>query len=121
MDQLTADPRSAAAALRTVRVVHTVVWAFFASLIVVIPVVAWQRRFGLMLLLAGIVMLEVLVLGVNRMRCPLTDVAERYTADRRPNFDIYLPEWVARWNKEIFGSLFAAGLLFGLLRWMTAP
>jgi hypothetical protein len=53
------------------------------------------------------------------MRCPLTGVAARYTDDRRDNFDIYLPLWLARYNKLIFGSLFAAGLLFTLACWWT--
>ena len=34
------------------------------------------------------------MLVVNRWRCPLTSAAERYTTDRRANFDIYLPEWL---------------------------
>lgn len=58
-----------------------------------------------------------MVLLVNRWSCPLTAVAARYTADRRPNFDIYLPEWLARYNKEVFGTLFVAGLLYSLARW----
>ena len=37
--------------------------------------------------LAGIVLLEVAVLLINGWRCPLTIVAERYTTDRRHNFD----------------------------------
>jgi len=44
-------------------------------------------------------------------------VAERYTDDRRDNFDIYLPLWLARYNKEIFGVLFLAGVLYTLARW----
>jgi len=61
--------------------------------------------------------MEVVVLAANRMRCPLTDVAARYTADRRDNFDIYLPLWLAHYNKIIFGSLFVAGLLITIVRW----
>jgi hypothetical protein len=47
----------------------------------------------------------------------LTDIATRYTADRSDNFDIYLPLWLAKHNKTIFGSLFVAGLIFTFLRW----
>ena len=57
------------------------------------------------------VLLECVVLAVNHCRCPLTDVAARYTDDRAPNFDIYLPVWLARYNKQVFGTLFVAGLL----------
>lgn len=104
--------------LVAIKVVHTVVWAFFVASIVAIPVGAWIRRFDWAVLCAAIVMVEVLVLAFNQLRCPLTAVAARYTADRRANFDIYLPEWLARRNKEIFGSLFVAGLLFAWARWM---
>jgi len=51
------------------------------------------------------------------MRCPLTGIAERYTDDRHDNFDIYLPRWLAKYNKRIFGSLFVAGVLLTVARW----
>lgn len=105
-------------ALRAIRWIHTIVWAFFASAVLAIPVAAWQRRFGLFLGLTGIVLVEVAVLAVNQMRCPLTAVAARYTPERHANFDIYLPRWLAQYNKEIFGSLFVLGLLVGLVRWL---
>lgn len=103
--------------LRAVKVVHTVAWAFFAGCILVIPVFAWQGRFGVAAVLIAFVLVEVIILAVNRWRCPLTGVAARYTDDRADNFDIYLPLWLARYNKEIFGSLFVVGLLFTLARW----
>ena len=105
------------AALRKVKLLHTVAWAFFAGCILLVPLAAWQRRFDFALVLIMIVTVEVAVLVWNRFKCPLTDVAARYTDDRRDNFDIYLPLWLARYNKHIFGSLFAAGVLFTLIQW----
>jgi hypothetical protein len=32
-----------------------------------------------------------------------------YTAERADNFDIYMPLWLARQNKTIFGALFIGG------------
>ena len=81
------------------------------------PVAAWQRRWGVFLLLTGLVLVEVAVLAANRLKCPLTDVAARYTEERQDNFDIYLPLFLARYNKQIFGSLFLAGLVFGAFRY----
>lgn len=95
---------------------HTAVWALFAGCIILLPIAAWQRNFDLALLLIGLVLLEVLILVINRMRCPLTEVAARYTQDRRDNFDIYLPLWLARYNKQIFGSLFLAGIAYTAIR-----
>jgi len=106
-------------ALTLIRLVHTIVWAFFVAVIVAIPVAAWQRKFGLFLFLVAVVLVEVAVLAANELRCPLTGVAARYTTDRRDNFDIYLPLLVARYNKQVFGTLFVAGLLFGLVRALT--
>lgn len=89
------------------------VWAFFVAAIVGIPVAAWLGRGRLFLILTAVVLAEVAVLALNRLRCPLTDVAARYTADRRDNFDIYLPLWLARYNKQVFGPLFVAGVAWG--------
>ena len=92
----------------------------FAGCILVLPIVAWRRNFAAAAVLIAIVLIEVLILVVNQFRCPLTDVAARYTDDRRDNFDIYLPLWVARYNKQIFSGLFVAGILFTLLMWAGA-
>jgi hypothetical protein len=106
--------------LRAIKLLHTAVWAGFAGCIVAIPVLALLGRFRLAAVLAVIVLGEVVVLAVNRWRCPLTPIAARYTEDRRANFDIYLPEWLARYNKEIFGPLYLAGVVFLVVRWVGA-
>ena len=104
--------------LLAVKLLHTAVWAFFAGCILAIPILGWRGRLLQAGFLSGIVFLEVLVLLVNRWRCPLTPIAARYTADRRANFDIFLPEWLARHNKVIFGGLYVAGLIFLAYRWI---
>jgi hypothetical protein len=98
--------------LRTVKLLHTAVWAVFAGCVFGIPWLTWQGRFGAAAVLATIVLGEVVVLWLNRWRCPLTAVAARYTDDRRANFDIYLPEWLARRNQQIFGTLYAIGVVY---------
>ena len=103
--------------LRAVKVVHTVVWAFFAGCILAIPVFAWRGELAVAWILIGIVFVEVFVILDNRWRCPLTDVAARYTDERQDNFDIYLPLCLARYNKQIFGGLFVAGLFYTVARW----
>jgi hypothetical protein len=104
-------------ALRAVKFAHTLIWALFAGCILVLPFVAWRRNFIAAAVLIAVIFVEVLVLMVNGLRCPLTDVAARYTEDRRDNFDIYLPIGIARYNKLIFGSLFVAGILFTIAMW----
>jgi hypothetical protein len=106
-------------ALRSVKLLHTVVWAIFAGCIVAIPCFAWRRRLDTAAVLIAIVTIEVAVLVANRMRCPLTGIAARYTDDRRDNFDIYLPLWLARYNKLIFGALFGAGVAYTAMVWVA--
>lgn len=103
--------------LLAIKAFHTLVWAVFAGCIVAIPFAVHSGRMRTAALLIAIVLLEVLVLALNRGSCPLTPIAARYTADRRPNFDIFLPAWLARYNKHIFGSLFAAALFYAAIAW----
>jgi hypothetical protein len=109
-----------AASLRAVKTFHTIAWAVFAGCILALPIVAWTGNFALAAALIGLVLVEVAVLIANGMRCPLTDVAERYTDQRADNFDIYLPLWLARYNKAIFGWLFTAGVVWTLALWWAA-
>jgi hypothetical protein len=117
MRQLPA-PGAERRALKFVKVTHTLVWGFFAACIVAIPIVSLLGEHSAAGWLAAVVLIEVVVLAFNDMRCPLTAVAARYTADRRPNFDIYLPEWLAEYNKAVFGTLYVAGAAFALGRWL---
>lgn len=104
--------------LTTIKVVHTIVWALFAGCIVAIPIASLLGEHRIAAWLAAIVFAEVLVLLANQWSCPLTSVAARYTEDRKPNFDIYLPQWLARYNKQVFGPLYVAGVIFALVQWL---
>ena len=104
--------------LVAIKLLHTVVWVFFVVCIVTVPVAARQHRFAVAVLSGGLVLLECFVLALNRGRCPLTDVAARIAPDDAPNFDIYLPAWVAKHNKQIFGTIFALGGIYALAEWM---
>jgi len=104
--------------LRLIKSLHTFVWAVFAGSILAIPFFAYSRKLSVAWTLIGFVLIEVVVLAANRMRCPLTDVAGRYTEDRQDNFDIYLPLFVARYNKQIFGALYVIGFVYTLIVWV---
>ena len=114
-----APPPDAGPRLLAIKLLHTVVWAGFVACILGVPVTAARGRFDLAVLFAVVVFGEVVVLGLNRWTCPLTPVAARYTEDRRPNFDIFLPEWLARYNKHIFGPLYVLGLVYLAVAWLS--
>lgn len=112
--------RSAAGALRFVKLAHTAIWAFFAACILAIPVASSLGHFRAAAWLAAIVCGEVVVLLLNSWSCPLTAVAARYTPDRNANFDIYLPEWLARNNKSVFGALYVVGAIVAAAQWVQS-
>ena len=106
-------------ALVAVKVVHTIAWAFFAGCILAIPVASWRGNHAAAAWLTAIVFVEVAILVANGWRCPLTSLAARFTEERHDNFDIYLPLWLAKHNKLIFGVLFCVGIAFAFFRWRT--
>jgi len=106
--------------LTVIKLLHSAVWLGFSACILSIAPAAAAGRFRLASILIGLVLIECVILVVNRWRCPLTDVAGRYTEDRADDFDIYLPRWLARHNKTIFGSLFVMSGLFTLYRWLIS-
>jgi Family of unknown function (DUF6064) len=113
--------KDASASLKAIKVLHTIVWAIFVTCILAIPVAALLGEYRTAALLAGVVAGEVAVLAFNKWRCPLTAVAARHTDNRQENFDIYLPLWLATYNKHIFGALYVAGVAFALVRWACTP
>jgi len=108
---------TAKAALVCVKLLHTLAWAFFASCIFALPAVALAGHCRLSAWLTCAVLGEVAVLAAFHWRCPLTAVAARFTGDRSDNFGIYLPLWLARYNKQVFGTLFVVG--GGIALWVT--
>jgi hypothetical protein len=104
--------------LTAINLLHTLIWALLAASTVTLPVVGVLRRFRWAAILTGLVLLECSVLALNGGRCPLSDLAARFTDDRAHNFDIYLPNWLAQHNKVIFGVLFVAGEFVVLGCWL---
>ena len=105
--------------LTAIKLLHTAIWAVLAGSIVALPVAGLLRRFRWAATITVVILLECGVLAGNGGRCPLTDLAAQYSADRRANFDIYLPNWLAEHNKVIFGMLFVIGELIVVGYWLV--
>lgn len=88
--------------------VFVIFWIWYSAIINTINIFTW--------ICIGLVLFEGLVLLIYRWKCPLTIVAGKYTTDRRDNFDIYLPEWLAKHNKTIFTSIFLGGVVLVIYR-----
>ncbi|MDH3796652.1 MAG: hypothetical protein OER83_07255 [Flavobacteriaceae bacterium] len=64
----------------------------------------------------AVVIGEGLTLLIFKMFCPLTLVARKYSDSQKDNFDIFLPNWLAKNNKLIFTSIFIVALIIVLYR-----
>ena len=121
MLQLTDSSAMLTYKLQQIKMLHTAIWAVMAASILALPWLGWFGKFRWGFWLTMLILGECLILGINHGRCPLTDMAARYTDDRACNFDIYLPLRLACNNKRIFGSLFVVGELVVLWRWARRP
>jgi hypothetical protein len=106
--------------LTSIKLLHTLIWAILAGSILTLPVAALLQRFRLAAALTALILLECAILALNQGRCPLTDIAARFTRERAANFDIFLPVWLAHYNKAIFGALFVFAESIVLWCWLAA-
>ncbi|MCF8238373.1 MAG: hypothetical protein K9I85_09485 [Saprospiraceae bacterium] len=103
--------------LLAIKWLHTLIWAFFVAVIFYILYCGIANDVQVYTWIAiGLVLGEGLVLLLFRMFCPLTIWARKYSSSTKDNFDIFLPEWLARYNKVIFTTLFLIGVLFVIYR-----
>lgn len=102
-----------------IKAMHTAIWAVLSAVIFYLLYAVIADRidhwfwWGL-----GLVGIEVLTLLIFGMSCPLTVLARRLSGSQRANFDIYLPEWLARYNKVICSMILLvvlAGMAWRLL------
>ena len=101
--------------LTRIKLIHTLIWIFFnvvifylAYAVIVGDIDKWVW-IGL-----GLFAIEGLILVLFKMKCPLTVIARRYSDSPKDNFDIYLPNWLARYNKLIY-SIFLGIILVILI------
>jgi hypothetical protein len=105
------------AKLFIVKIVHTLVWVFFNVVIFyfLYAVVVNQIDKWVWICL-GLILLEALILAVFKKVCPITLVARKYTHSTRANFDIFLPNWLAKYNKEIYSAIVLIGIIVLIYR-----
>jgi len=102
--------------LRIVKVIHTLIWIILAAIVLFVFWSGLNASSSIYSWLAVVaVLIEGVVLTIFGGSCPLTTVARRYSSSDSDNFDIYLPNWLAKHNKHIFGSIFLLGLVLMLI------
>jgi hypothetical protein len=98
-----------------VKIIHTLVWLFFNAVLFYMAYAVILNKIDKFVWI-GIVLivLEGIVLLIFNKMCPLTIFARRYSDSEKDNFDIYLPNWLAKYNKLIYTTLFIL-IIFGLI------
>jgi hypothetical protein len=103
--------------LFAIKLLHSLIWLFFVAVIFYVVYSGIADRITTYTWLGiGLIIVEGLVLLLFKMSCPLTLIARKYSDSQKDNFDIFLPNWLARYNKLIFTSIFSAGLLLVIWR-----
>jgi len=94
--------------LTLIKLVHTLVWLFFNVVIFYLfyAVVTGKIDKWVWICLS-LIALETVILVLFKMMCPLTVMARKYSDSTKDNFDIYLPVWLARYNKLIYTVIVA--------------
>lgn len=95
-----------------VKILHTVIWLFYNVVIfyLLYAVIADKIDKWVWVCLS-LIGLEALILVVFRKVCPVTLLAKKYSDSDRDNFDIYLPNWLARHNKAIYTAIVCIALI----------
>jgi len=103
--------------LQLIKSFHTLVWLFYNLVVFYLLYAVIVNQIDKWVwICVGLVILEGKVLAINKLRCPLTIVAEKYSDSEEDNFDIYLPNWLAKYNKTIYTLIFVISVLILIYR-----
>lgn len=102
-----------------VKIIHTLVWLFFNVVLFYMAYAVIINKIDKFIWIGiGLIVLEGIVLLIFNKTCPLTIIARKYSDSTKDNFDIYLPNWLAKWNKLIYTALFLViicGIIYRIL------
>lgn len=103
--------------LFAIKLIHTIIWVILAGATLYIFYSGLFNRITTYTWIAiAMIVGEGLVLLMFKWACPLTVIARKYSDSDKDNFDIFLPNWLAKHNKTIFTTLFLVGLILILFR-----
>lgn len=103
-----------------IKSLHSIIWLIMASASFYILYSGITNTTSILLWISiGLLGIETLILLFNKWTCPLTPIARKYTTNRQPDFDIYLPKVIAKHNKQIFGTIFVIGLILVIINLLS--
>lgn len=92
--------------LTIIKIVHTAIWLFFNVVIFYMAYAVISNKIDKWVWIClGFIILEGVTLVIFKKMCPVTLLARNYSTSTKHNFDIFLPEWLAKYNKLIYTSI----------------
>jgi hypothetical protein len=108
------------AKLIVVKLVHTLIWVFFNFVIFYMLYAVIRDRIDVWVWIGyALIFLEGITLLAFSFFCPLTLIARKYSDSTKDNFDIYLPNWLARYTKLIYTSIMVVIIILTVYRLLT--
>jgi len=109
-----------ALSLTLIKIIHTLVWLFFNAVLIYLFFAIVRNKIDKWIWIGlGSFVLEGILLLIFKNTCPLTIIARRYSNSAKDNFDIYLPNWLAKYNKIIYSALLLVIILLLIYRLAT--
>lgn len=100
-----------------IKSIHTIIWIFFNIVIFYLLYAVIINKIDIWVWICVVlVLMEGLVLFLFKMFCPLTVIARKYSNSSKDNFDIFLPNWLAKYNKLIYTSIYGISILILIYR-----
>ena len=100
-----------------IKTVHTVIWCFFNGVMIYLFYAVATNTISIWVWIGlSLFLVEGIILAIFRYQCPLTILARRYSDSTKDNFDIYLPNWLARHTKVIYTSLLGIVIVILILQ-----
>ena len=103
--------------LTLIKIIHTLIWVFFNFIVFYMLYAVIINKLDNWLWIGYTFMtLEGIILLIFKFFCPLTIMARKYSDSTKDNFDIYLPNWLAKYNKLIYSGIMVVIIILTVYR-----
>ncbi|MEO8514604.1 MAG: hypothetical protein ABI543_13670 [Ignavibacteria bacterium] len=100
-----------------VKTLHTIIWVFFNVVIFYLLYAVIANKIDRWVWICiGLIIIEMIILIIFKSICPITLIAKKYSDSGNANFDIYLPNWLAKYNKAIYSVIVLIAIIILLYR-----
>jgi hypothetical protein len=103
-----------------VKILHTLIWLFFNVVIFYLLYAVIKGKIDKWVwICVSLIILELITLIVFKKICPITLIAMKYSDSQKDNFDIYLPNRLAKYNKEVYTAIVLLAIAILMYRLLT--